>query len=253
MKNIMKSIFLPALLLSVAVFAPAARAGISAEAVLDKVDDLYRGDSSRGKVTMRIRTEHWSRELTMNVWSKGENKSLIRILSPRKEKGTATLRDGNEIWNYLPKVNRVIKLPSSMMSDSWMGSHFTNNDLVKESRMADDYDYEITFNGKRGGESVVEVTCEPKPEAAVVWGKLLVTVAAGDFMPRSIEYYDEDMDLARTMTFSDVKELGGRRIPAVMKVTPADKPGEFTEVLYEEMEYNAGIEDEVFSLRNLRK
>lgn len=111
------------------------------------MDDLFRGKSSQGLMTMTVVTKHWKRTLTMQWWSKGKDRSLVRILAPKKEAGTATLRVGNDVWNYLPKVKRVIKLPSSMMSGSWMGSHFTNDDLVKESRMADDYTFKITFQG----------------------------------------------------------------------------------------------------------
>ena len=123
---------------------------LTAREMLDKVDDLYRGVSSQGKMTMTIVTAHWTRSLSLEFQSKGKDKSLVRILAPVKEKGTATLRSGNEIWNYLPKVNRVVKLPSSMMSASWMGSHFTNDDLVKQSRFTEDYTFQIGFQGKRG-------------------------------------------------------------------------------------------------------
>ena len=129
---------------------PALAESLTAKEILDKVDDLYRGTSSHGKMTMEVVTSHWNRTLSLEFWSKGKDKSLVRILAPLKEKGTATLRSGNEIWNYLPKVNRVVKLPSSMMSASWMGSHFTNDDLVKQSRFADDYTFEVTRQGMLG-------------------------------------------------------------------------------------------------------
>jgi len=137
------------------------------EKILDITDDLYRTSSSHGTVSMKIVTEHWTREMEMEIWTRGEDMTLIRILSPKKEKGTATLRNGTDIWNYLPKVNRVIKLPSSMMSDSWMGSHFTNNDLVKESRMAEDYNCGLEFEGARGEKEIIQVNCIPGENAAV--------------------------------------------------------------------------------------
>ena len=226
---------------------------LSAKEILDRVDDLFRGSSSHGKMSMTIKTTHWTRTLTAEIWSKGKDDSLIRILAPKKEEGTATLRAGNNIWNYLPKVNRVIKLPSSMMASSWMGSHFTNDDLVKESRMADDYTFEITFEGVRDNREVIEVTCYPKPEAAVVWGKILVRVDKKELLPTEILYYDEDMNLARTMIFSDIGELGDRRLPRVMKVIPADKPDEYTLVKYDEMDFNVNLSDSLFSIRNLQR
>jgi outer membrane lipoprotein-sorting protein len=225
----------------------------SAREILDRIDDLFRGKSSRGRMTMDIKTAHWSRELSMEFWNKGKDKSLIRILSPKKEKGTATLRSGNDIWNYLPKVKRVIKLPSSMMSASWMGSHFNNDDLVKESRMADDYTFEVTFEGEKGGEEVVEITCTPKENAAVVWGKVVARVRRRDLLPTRIEYFDEDMKLARTMTFSKFGNRGGRYIPVEMTIVPADKPGESTLVRYDEIEFDVPLDDDLFSLRSLQR
>ncbi len=221
--------------------------------ILDKVDDLFRSRSSQGLATMTVTTTHWKRSLSLEMWSKGKEKSLFRILAPKKEKGTATLRSGNDIWNYLPKVKRVIKLPSSMMAASWMGSHFTNDDLVKESRMADDYTFEITFIGEGEGEQIVEVTCHPKPEAAVVWGKVLVRARLQDYIPLFVKYFDEDLRLARTMTFSQVSELGGRLIPAVVTMVPEEKPEESTIIHYEKMDFDIDLKDDFFSLRTLQK
>ncbi len=226
---------------------------IIAKEILDKVDDLWRGDSSHGTMTMTITTAHWTRTLTIESWSKGKEKSLMRILAPKKEKGTTTLRSGNNIWNYLPKVKRVIKLPSSMMASSWMGSHFTNDDLVKESRMADDYTFTITFRGEREGRDVGEVTCIPKPDAAVVWGKVVVTVEEESYLPISLLYYDEDLNLARTMTFTDVGPMGGRMMPRLMRIIPADKPQESTVIKYHELDFNLPLKDTMFSLRSLQR
>lgn len=225
----------------------------AARAILDHVDDLFRGDSSRGRASMTVATANWERTLVLEFWSEGKEKSLIRILEPQKEKGTATLKSGNDIWNYLPKVARVIKLPSSMMSASWMGSHFTNDDLVKESRMADDYEVAIAFEGERDGRRVIEVTCRPKPEAAVVWGKVDVLVLAADHIPLKVLYYDEQMGLARTITYEEVKELGGRRLPVRMRVVPADKPAESTLIVYEDIAFDVVLPPDTFSLRTLQQ
>ena len=226
---------------------------LSAKQILDKVDDLYRGKSSYARMTMKVVTEHWTREMKIEGWSKGKEKSLMRILSPRKEKGTATLKSGDNIWNYLPKVKRVIKVPSSMMGGSWMGSHFTNDDLIKESRMADDYDFKVSFEGKREGVEMTEITCIPKPDAAVVWGKVVVLVRTEDLQPLTVAYYDEDMELARTMTFSQFKTMSGRLLPSVMRMVPTDKPDEFTEFSYNEIEFDIELKDSKFSLRNLQR
>lgn len=232
--------------------APAARE-LTAREILDKVDDLYRGSSSHALMSMTVVTRNWQRTLGMEMWSQGKDRSLARIRSPKKEQGMATLRVGKDMWNYLPKVSRTIKVPTSMMGGSWMGSHFTNDDLVKESRMADDFDFQITFRGKRDGNDVVEITCVPKKDAAVVWGKIVVQVRNGTWMSQRMTYYDEEGALARTMVFSDVRKAGDREMPMKMVITPADKPGESTTVVYEQIAFDVKLNDQLFTKQNLRR
>lgn len=224
-----------------------------AKKILDRVDDLYRGLSAHGVMTMKVVTAHWTREMKLEFWDKGKEKSLIRILEPAKERGTATLKVGKDIWNFLPKVKRVIKIPSSMMGGSWMGSHFTNDDLVKESRMADDYHFSVSFDGVRQDQEVVDITCMPKPEAAVVWGKVLVTVRKTDTIPLRVLFFDEDLKPARTMIFSNVRTMGDRILPTKTRMTPADKPEEFTELTYHEIRFDLPLSDNLFSLQNLER
>lgn len=253
--NLLIGVFITMILSSVIqCFMPECAHGeeLTAEDILNKVDDLYRGDSSEGTMTMEIITENWSRTLTMDFWTKGKDRSMFKILSPKKEKGTATLRSENDIWNYLPKVNRTIKVPSSMMSQAWMGSHFTNDDLVRETRMADDYDFEISFEGERDEQDVVEITCIPKDDAAIVWGKVELTVRTLDYIPLTMLYFDEDMALMRTMTFSELRDVDGQEIPTRMTVIPSDKEGESTVVIYDEITFDVDIDDDFFSLRNLQ-
>ncbi len=224
--------------------------------ILDTIDDMYRGESSKGKMTMQVKTEYWQRTLQIEIWSKGTTKSLMRILSPKKEKGTTTLRVDDNMWNYLPKVKRVMKVPTSMMGGSWMGSHFTNDDLVKESRMSLDYDFEVSpiKNGR------IDITCIPKPEAAVVWGKIIVQVETHDaaqgaiqYLPLKIDYYDEDLTLMRTMSFHDYKKVNGRTIALRTRMQPHDTPEEFTEVIYSNIEFDIKLNDSLFSLRRLQR
>lgn len=248
------ALLLLALALAVSPVAAAPdTAATRARQILDHVDDLFRGDASHGRATMTIRTEHWTRSLTLEFWSKGKERSLIRILAPEKEKGTATLKVGNDLWNYLPKVKRVVKLPSSMLSASWMGSHLTNDDLVKESRMADDYTFDIGWEGERDGVEIVEITCIPKPEAAIVWGKVVVRVRRRDSMPLQVDFHDEDMDLARTITYTDERDMGGRRLPTTMTVVPADAPDERTAIHWDAIDFDVAIDDAMFSLRTLQR
>ena len=224
----------------------------TAREIIDRVDRLLRGESSRGQITMEITTEHWSRSLDMEVWSLGVEHSLVRVQSPAREEGTATLKAGQEVWNYLPRVDRTIKVPPSLMMGSWMGSHFTNDDLVKESRIVDDYDFEISFEGEREGVEVWEFQLTPRPEAPVVWGRIDEQVRKADLMPTWIRYYDEDGDLVRTLTFSGYRTMGGRLVPASMLVTPADKPEEQTVLTYHELDFDISVDESFFSLRNLR-
>ena len=226
---------------------------LSSEDILNHVDDLFRGSSSFATMTMKVATRHYTREMTMEGWTMGKDYSLIRILAPLKEKGTSTLKAGNNIWNYLPKVKRVIKIPSSMMGGSWMGSHFTNDDLVKESRMADDYDHSITFNGMRDGTGVLDLELIPRPEAAVVWGKVIATVRRDGWIPVKIDYYDERLDLVRTMVFTDISEMGGRTLPARLRITPIDKPDEYTEIVYTKIAFDIDLGQSFFSLRTLKE
>jgi len=220
--------------------------------IMARVDRLLRGESSRGVAAMEVVTEHWDRQMTMELWSLGTDYSLVRLRAPQREAGTATLMAEDDIWNYLPKVDRTIKIPSSMMGGAWMGSHFTNDDLVKESQIIEDYDIEIAFEGDRENVAVWEFLLTPKPEAAIVWGHVEYQVRQDDYMPVWTKFYDEDGELSRTMTYSEFVEFDGRLVPAVMDMHPADKPGERTSIRYEELEFDIDIDQSFFSLRNLQ-
>lgn len=234
--------------------SPADLSNESARALLDAVDDLYRSDQSHARIRMEVTTPNWSRSLELEAWSKGRDLSLFRILAPKKEKGTTTLRRKNEIWNYLPKVRRVMKLPSSMMSASWMGSDFSNDDLVKESRMTRDYSFRFGERTEVDGRPVREIICTPNPDAPVVWGQLSVLVEGeGDPIPIEIVYFDEDMKQARVMQFSEVRELGGRRLPTRLVLQPSDEPDRRTVMIYEELDFDSEIPDSLFSLQSLKR
>ena len=223
------------------------------EIILNNVDDIYRSNASHGILTLSVKTSNWQRSLTLEQWSKGNDMHLLKVLKPKKEKDLATLRVDNNVWNYMPKVKRVVKIPSSMMSSSWMGSHFTNDDLVKQSRMVIDYDFSITYEGLRDGVDIVEISCIPKKNAAVVWGKVEVIVYRNDFIPLNIVYYDEDLKLSRTLKFSNIQVLGGKKIPLQMKMIPTDEPEESTAILWEKIEFDLAIKDDFFSLRKLQE
>jgi hypothetical protein len=223
------------------------------KALLNDVDDLWRGQSSYAVTTMHVKTDHYERTMKMEGWSKGKEKTLFRIMQPLREKGTSTLKSDNHIYTYLPKTDRTIKLTSGMMMGSWMGSHLTNDDLVKEARLEEDYTAEISFEGLREGQNIIEFSLIPRLDAAVVWGKLTLIILADSHIPVVEYYYDEDMVLARTIRFSDIKPLGGRERPAVLTVVPADKPGEYTRFIYEQLSLNVELKDSLFSLSSLKK
>ena len=221
--------------------------------LLNEVDDLWRGKSSYAVTSMHVKTEHYQRTMKMEGWSKGKEKTLFRIMQPLREKGTATLKSDNHIYTYLPKTDRTIKLTSGMMMGSWMGSHLTNDDLVKEARLEEDYTAEISFEGEREGQDIIEFTLIPKIDAAVVWGKLELIIQADSHIPVVEYYYDEDMALARTIEFTDIQLLGGRERPAVLTVVPADKPEEYTKFVYEKLSLNIDLKDNLFSLSSLKR
>ena len=213
--------------------------------ILDSVDDIYRSNTSHGILTLAVTTTNWQRTLTLEQWSKGKNKHLIKVLKPKKEKDLATLRVDTNVWNYMPKVKKVVKIPSSMMSSSWMGSHFSNDDLVKQSRMVKDYDYSTSFEGIRDGIDIVEITCVPKMNAAVVWGKVEVIVYKEDFIPLRLIYYDEDLNLSRKLEFSNIQIIDNKKIPLKMQMVPENEPGESTTIQWKEIKFEFDTVDKI--------
>ncbi len=240
-------------LLVVLTMAPVMAEGPTVEDLLSRTDDLMRGTSSHAELTMRVKTDRWERELRMESWSKGTEHSLVRILSPQKEAGTATLKVENEIWNYLPKVDRTIRVPSSMMSASWMGSHFTNDDLIADSRFDRDYLCEFESLPDSPGVGHWTIDCRPHPTAPVVWGKVLIRIRAEDQIVDRITFFDERDELMRTMVYDEIREFSGRRLPSRIRMVPADKPEEFTEMAYEHLELDVELGERMFSLQSLRR
>ena len=240
------------ILITILLF-PGISHAITATEILEQVDDLWRGESSFAEMTMDVVTENYERSMKLKAWSLGKEHSLFIITFPPKDRGVATLKAEEDIWNYLPRVNRVIRVPTSMMMANWMGSHFTNDDLVKESRMSEDYDSEVTFEGLRDGQDIYEITLVPKPDAPVVWGRIEITVIQENLIPTRSLYYDEDGVLSRTMLFDDVKTLGGRLVPATMVLVPEDKPEEKTVITYDSLELGLGLKPEFFSRSTLTR
>jgi outer membrane lipoprotein-sorting protein len=218
--------------------------------VIKDIDELYRSTSSYSEIEMEIVTPHWQRTLAMNCWTQGMDKTFLRLTAPRKEKGVATLRIENEMWNYLPKTNKVIKVPPSMMMSSWMGSDFTNDDLVKEFSLFEDYTYElITVDSAR--EDLLYINCIPSEDLPIVWGNIVVAARKSDHLPIWQKYYDEKGKLMRVLQYKDIKTFGKRTLPAEMEMIPQTKEGHKTVIRYLKLDFDVKVDEQVFSLRNL--
>ena len=237
------------LLLLAALLMPPEAGALDLAALVREVEQQYHGTSSRALTTMRVRTVNWERTLEMEAWSLGRDFFLVRINEPAKERGVATLKRDREVWNYLPKVDRTIKVPPSMMGGSWMGSHITNDDLVKASHVDQDYSFRLLEEGTNHW--LIEGL--PRPEAAVVWGKIVYRLRKEPRVPEQIDYFDEEQRRVREIRFDDVRKLGDRTVPLRLTVTPLDKPGEQTVLHYRELAFGVPIDQGFFNLRSLQK
>ncbi len=202
---------------------------------------------------MSVTTPSWQRTLKLQMWMERPDRSFIRIMAPAKEAGIGSLRIKSEMWNYLPSIERVIKLPPSMMLQPWMGSDFTNDDLVKESSIINDYSHRLLDIVTINGTSAYRIEALPKPDAAVVWGKIVFTVRQDNLIPLKEEFFTERGELARTMTFSDVRAIGGRTMPIRWEMRPIAKPGNVTIVTIEQALYDIPVDPDIFTQRNLQK
>ena len=217
--------------------------------LLRKVDELYRSDTSYSQMEMKVTTPDFERMVVMNAWTRGMDYTFIEMLSPRKDKGICTLKRKREMWNFFPKINKVIKVPPSMMLSSWMGSDFTNDDLVKENTLVDDYDGKIL---KKENEMML-IELIPKASAKALWGKIIIYVNYKKLIPIYQEYYDEKGEKIRTMTFKDVKNFSGKMIPAVMELVPHHKQGHKTVITYRDLKFNVKLKQDTFTRKNLQK
>jgi outer membrane lipoprotein-sorting protein len=249
--KVVLSIFGIACVLSFSLRAEKGSSQLDVEKIVKEIDELYRSRSSYSELEMQIVTPHWERTLKMKAWTEEMKKTFIRILSPAKERGAATLRVGNEMWNYLPKINKVMKIPPSMMMGSWMGSDFTNDDLVREFTFLDDYSYQLIIPDD-AQEGLLYIEFIPKEGLPIVWGKVIVAVRDEDYIPVWERYYNEKGNLMRVMCFKDIKSFGERKIPSLMELIPQTKEGYRTVIRYLDIDFNAELPPDIFSLRNLR-
>lgn len=226
---------------------------LSAQEIVKRSDDLMRGDSQSGPYLMKVITPSWERTLELMIFSLGRDHVFIRILSPAKEKNVTTLRVGNEMWNYLPQVERVIKIPPSMMLQSWMGSDFANDDLVKESSIVNDYTHKITGTEVIDGRKALVIELTPLPQAAVVWERRVMAIEEKTFIPLRDEFYGKNSKLIKVLTYSDIKQISDRLIPTRWEMVSMIKEAHRTVIeVNDKVVYNKPIDDSVFTLQNLK-
>jgi len=211
----------------------------------------WRGVSSQTEISMVIHRPDWERTMTMRAWTKGEDKSLVRVVDPAKDRGNGTLTDKNSMWSFSPKVNRVIKIPSSMMGQSWMGSDFSNKDIAKTDDIIDQYDHTLLSVIEKDDITIYEIQSVPHEEAAVVWGREVMRIRDDSVLVKH-DFYDQDDELVKTLESLEIGEMGGRTIAMRQRMHEVDTPDEWTEVQVNSVEYEIDIPDSTFTLSNLR-
>jgi len=213
--------------------------------------DHWRGLTSRATMTMTIHRPDWERSMTMESWSKGDKLSLVRVIEPKRDAGNGTLLNGTTMWTYTPKINRVIKVPSSMMSQSWLGSDFSNKDIAKSTDIIDQYEHVLTGTREEDGHVFYTVTSVPHEDAAIVWGKEVLTIR-DDFVLMQQQFWDQDGELVKTLETLEVADMGGRPVARVMRMGKVDTPGEWTRLTAQQIEFDVDLPDSLFTLSSLR-
>jgi len=224
-----------------------------AKEIVEKMDKKARGDYVTQEMTMTIVRPSWQRSISMKSWGRGLDYSMVYITAPAKEKGQVFMKRQKEMWNWVPSIDRMIKLPPSMMMQSWMGSDFTNDDLIRESSVVRDYTHTIV-----GEETILDRLCHkieliPHEDAAVVWGKVILWVTKADYLQLKIEFYDEDEYLVNTQLLSDIKEMGGRVLPCRLEMIPADEEGKKTVIEITSADYKTEVKESFFAQQNMKR
>ncbi|NBX67450.1 MAG: outer membrane lipoprotein-sorting protein [Proteobacteria bacterium] len=227
-------------------------ASVNPTAVVEKGESQMRGISTQMTMTMNINHEAYQRELKLRSWTQGKEKSLVVILTPAKETGVASLRVDNQMWNFFPKTDQTVRVPTSVMLQSWMGSDFTNDDLMKLSSLSTDYTHQLLGTEKLGKEKVYLIECLPKPDAPVVWSKIKYWARVSDSLPVKEEYFDEKGKLVRTLQLSGFKKMDDRIIPTQLRIRNVDSPKDETTVTYEKILFDRKIPAKWFEKETLR-
>jgi outer membrane lipoprotein-sorting protein len=227
--------------------------GQDATEIIRKADEKMQGEeTSQSTMTMTIVRPTWERVITFKNWTRGRDYSLALITSPAREKGQTFLKRENEMWNWNPTINRLIKLPPSMMSQGWMGSDFSNDDLLKESSIVVDYTHRIVGEEAIDGRDCYKIELIPHEDAAVVWGRILKWVSKEEYLQMKSEYYDEDNYLIKTELAHDIKIMDGRLLPSRFELIPEEEKGNKTVVVMDDILFNKPIPDGFFSQQNMK-
>lgn len=211
----------------------------------------WRGLSSYSEMTMTIYRPDWERSMSMRAWTRGEKTTLVRVTLPKKDAGNGTLTKDNNMWTFAPKINRIIKIPSSMMSQSWMGSDFSNKDISKSTDIIDQYDHTLVETRQQDGHTVYVIQSVPHEDAAVVWGKEILFIR-DDYILLEQQYWDQDGILVKTMKALEVKELGGRTVASRIRMSKQDAPQEWTQMSVQDIRFDVENPDSLFTLSSLR-
>jgi len=242
-----------ALLFSIIVSIPMLAQELTATEIIDKADKKNRGETSQGTMTMKIVRPDWERTVQMKSWSKGDDFFLIYITSPAKDKGQVFLKRHKEMWNWVPSIERMIKVPPSMMMQSWMGSDFTNDDLVKQSSIVKDYTHTLLGEETVRDQECYKIELIPHPDAPVVWGKIISWITKDGYNLWMSEYYDEDEFIVNIENGYDIKDFGDRTLPSRMEIIPADEPGKKTVLIFDDITFNKPIDDNFFTQQNMKR
>jgi outer membrane lipoprotein-sorting protein len=225
---------------------------LDADKIVKEGFNYWRGNASIGTVQMLIHREDWERTMTIKAWTRGQKDSLFYIAAPPKDYGNGTLKKGREMWIYNPKINRVVKVPPSMMSQSWMGSDFSNNDLAKSDSLLLDYDHSIIGTETHEGKKVYIIKSLPKPNAPVVWGMQRLKIRE-DHIWLSEEFFDEEFQPVKIMTASEIQMMGDRLFPKVWRMQKVDEENRYTQLTYDALEFMSNLPDSLFTLSSLKQ
>ena len=230
----------------------AADSGIDARSIIRDAIDHYRGLSSYSEMTMTIHRPDWERSMSMNAWSSGSKKTLVRVTAPPRDAGNATLvLDDNKVWSYAPKINRVIRIPSSMMSQSWMGSDFSNKDISRTDEIVEQYDHTLLRTDDIEGHKVYVIESIPHEESAIVWGKEISHIR-DDYVELEHHFLDQDMQTVKILETLDIKKMGGRLFAVHQRMNMLEKENEWTEISVQQLDFDREIPDYLFTQSNLR-